>query len=161
MNDARPGNQGSIFDFHVSMIVRALNALPRNKQRVDVVFYHQGERDYDVDMEYFSNALLRVVTQYRGLNYYTNNSSLVFLAGEVAPLPQQLAINEALKGSLDGDSDEKTRTVQMADLSVQDDLIHFASDAHRVAGFERYYEELIEALEPCHPLRQLQSSSKS
>ena len=39
----------------------------------------------------------------------------------------------------------------MADLPVQDDLIHFAS-AHRIAGFERYYEELIKALEPCHPL---------
>ena len=154
MNDARPGNQGSIFDFHVSMIVLALNALPRNKRRVDVVFYHQGERDYDADMDYFANAVLRVVAQYRGLNY-SNSNSLVFLAGEVAPLPEQLAINQALKASLDGDSDEKTRIVQMADLPVQDDLIHFASTAHRIAGFERYYEELIKALEPCHPLRQL------
>ena len=114
-------------------------ALPSGQRRLDMVFWHQGERDYDTDMTYYRNALDRVISQYRGLP--CGRAQLPFIAGELTSVTAAHdGLNLAIR-QLNADGDRFTRTAVLSELPLQSDWIHFTAEAVRLMGV-RYLRAL-------------------
>jgi len=139
--------QGDIYDLHVEKITQALEQLEPQHKNIDVICWHQGESDgWTTDSNYYTDALNKVVSQYRNLTYC--NPKTPFIVGETTGA--DVGTNQGWEArniqlrNLNLDADPFTKCVNCADLETSHgqynngDLIHFSANAQRKMG-TRYF----------------------
>jgi hypothetical protein len=138
--------QGYIFDIHINNIKKALEILPYINQIVNIIIWHQGEADTEVD--FYKKSLKNVIDRYintlNNLGYY-HSSMFGFLAISTTGLLYQKynKVNDILK-NLNNDGLPYTKYVDASDLPVSTkyvlDIFHFDSESQRIIG-TRCYEQ--------------------
>ena len=61
--DYKTRSQGYIFDVHIQEITLALNYLPNTNKTINVICWHQGESDPQLD--YYKESLYQVYNRYK------------------------------------------------------------------------------------------------
>ena len=139
--------QGYIFDMHIENIKKALYILPHINQIVNVIVWHQGEADPELD--YFKNSLKHVIDRYintlNNLGFY-HSSMFGFIAISTTDMLYKHSnkVNDVLK-ELNNDGFVYTKYIDASDLPVSIkngyvDMYHFNSESQRIIG-SRCYEK--------------------
>jgi hypothetical protein len=146
--DYKTKPQGYIFDIHIENIKLALDNLPINNRKINVLCWDQGETDSELD--FYKCSLHKVIDRYvntlNNLGYY-NPSMFGFLAISTTGMlfNHNNKINNVLK-ELNNDGKHYTKYIDASDLPVSTlkgyvDIYHFDSESQRIIGtrcFEQY-----------------------
>lgn len=126
---------GDVYDKHEHKMSRAFSKLSSKNAKVDVVCWHQGEADHDVELGYYRECVYQVIRQYRGTPWCDADTPFVVgcTTGGAYGTSGWEKQNKILR-ELNADADPRTKCVDGRDLPVNDDLIHFSSRGQRMLG---------------------------
>lgn len=132
---------GTIYKVHKYIIEKALSKL-EYKRNIDVICYHQGESDWNMDTAYYEDTLNKVIKQYRSLD--ACNHETPFIVGQTTQANNYFEMQNETLLNLNIDDDKYTECVDTGDLQTatyqgQPDPYHFSAQGHRTLGL-RYYK---------------------
>ena len=107
-----------------SVVQSALQGLPNNS-KVDMIWWMQGESDFNASQAYRSSLHSLINNQFRGQNWFDTG---LFIANETFNAP----VNQIFR-ELDNDNDPYTFSSAAAGLSTRDN-VHFDARALRTIG---------------------------
>lgn len=137
--DMHKEDVGDLYDDSVHCVNMALKNAGVDK--IDGVLWHQGEADYLESYEYYTERLEKVISQYREEPF--GHKDLAFIAGELIHNSDEWAYNKQnfVLQTLNDNEDKFVRCASTKHLPANgDDLVHFATESHRMMG-RLYYDQ--------------------